>query len=112
MNSTVKEIHELLLKQSDGLSDAIANTTDPAIAKQLLAQKQELLHRIDIAQNLQFRQSSKELDGLLPEIKRADDQLKQSLKSAQNAAKLVEQTSKLLQYVDKALDLAKTLAII
>jgi hypothetical protein len=112
MNETLKEIHDLLVDRVDSLSDAVGKTNDVATAKQLLVEMQEVLHRVNVTQNLLFTQASQELKDMLPAIKQADSELKQSLQSVQNAVKVIAQTSQLLEYVDKALDLAKTLALI
>ena len=112
MNKALKEIHDLLVDRVDDLSETIGKTDDPTEAKKLLVEMQEVLHRVNVAQNLLFTQASQELNNFLPDIKQADAALKQSLKSVQNVANVIKQTAKVLEYVDKALDLAKTLAVI
>lgn len=112
MNKTLKEIHDLLVAQVDKLSKAIDQTDDNAVAKQLLMEMDEIVHRVNVLQNLLFRQSSQKLENDLKDIKTANDDLDKSIKSIKTAGEVVAKTTELLKYVDKAIDLAKTLAII
>ena len=112
MNKTLKEIHDLLVAQVDSLSKAIDQTDDRDVAKQLLLEMDEVVHRVNVIQNLLFRQDSAELDNELKNIKSANDDLNKSIKSIQGAADVVTKTTEVLKYVDKAIDLAKTLAVI
>ena len=112
MNKTLKEIHDLLVAQVDSLSKAIDQTDDRDVAKQLLLEMDEVVHRVNVIQNLLFRQDSAELDNELKNIKSANDDLNKSIKSIQGAADVVAKTTEVLKYVDKAIDLAKTLAVI
>ena len=112
MNKTLKEIHDLLVAQVDSLSKAIDQTNDHNVAKQLLMEMDEVVHRVNVIQNLLFRQDSAELDSELKNIKAANDDLNKAIKSIKNAADVVAKTTEVLKYVDKAIDLAKTLAVI
>jgi hypothetical protein len=112
MNKTLKEIHDLLVAQVDALSKAIDQTDDHDVAKQLLMEMDEIVHRVNVLQNLLFRQSSAELDNDLVNIKTANDDLNKSIKSIKSAADVVTKTTEVLKYVDQAIDLAKTLAVI
>jgi hypothetical protein len=112
MNKTLKEIHDLLVAQVDALSKAIDQTDDHDVAKQLLMEMDEIVHRVNVLQNLLFRHSSAELDNDLVNIKTANDDLNKSIKSIKSAADVVTKTTEFLKYVDQAIDLAKTLAVI
>jgi exonuclease VII small subunit len=112
MNKTLKEIHDLLVAQVDSLSNAIDQTNDNDVAKQLLMEMDEVVHRVNIIQNLLFKQTSAELDNDLNGIKAANDALDKSIQSFKNAADVVAKTTEFLTYVDQAIDLAKTLAVI
>jgi signal transduction histidine kinase len=109
MNKTVKQIHDLLVAQVTTLSNALSNTTDPAKAKQLLLEMQEIAHRVDISQNLLFANTSKELENSLPAIRAANTALESSLHQIGEVATIINNTVQLLKVVDQALDLAKTL---
>jgi hypothetical protein len=52
------------------------------------------------------------LDNELKNVKAASDDLNKSIKSIKSAADIVAKTTEVLKYVDKAIDLAKTLAVI
>jgi hypothetical protein len=111
MNETLDEIHHTLIAQVDNLSNAIDNTADINVRKQLLTEMDEITHRINIIQNLLFTRDSAKLDAYSESIKTADDALSQSIKGIQGAADVLAKTTELLKYVDEAIDLAKTLAI-
>ncbi|HJX25205.1 MAG TPA: hypothetical protein VJ252_03550 [Chthoniobacterales bacterium] len=111
MNKSLKEIHDLLVAQVNSLSDAIDETSDIAVAKQLLVEMQEVVHRVNVTQNLLFTKASAEIDACLPQIRSADSTLKQSIASIQNVAKALNQVTELLTYVDQAIDLAKGFAL-
>ncbi|HWX20681.1 MAG TPA: hypothetical protein VN578_12345 [Candidatus Binatia bacterium] len=110
MNQTLQQIHDLLLAQHNALANLLDAQTDPAKAKAILMEMQEVLHRIDLVQNLLFRQSSAQLDQTLAGIKKANDSLAQSLASFGNLVDFVSSTTKFLTAVDQAIDIAKTLA--
>lgn len=110
MNPTLQQIQSLLLAQHAALNSQLDSETDPDIAKAILMEMQELLHRIDLVQNLLFRQSSAQLDNTLPRIQKANDALAQSLQDIGDIATFLSASSKFLGLVDQAIDIAKTLA--
>lgn len=110
MNPTLQQIHALLLAQHNALASLLDAQTDPDKAKTILMEMQELLHRIDLVQNLLFRQSSTQLDKSLTGIKKANDALTQSLASVGDLADFLNASTKFLAAVDQAIDIAKTLA--
>ena len=112
MNKTIKQLHDLLVLQVSSLSNALSNTTDPAKAKQLLLEMQEVVHRVDVSQNLLFANTSKELEDCLPGIQAANIALQNSVHQIGQVATIINNTVQLLKLVDQALDLAKTLAIV
>jgi archaellum component FlaC len=112
MNDTLKQIHDLLVAQVDALSSAIDGTDDTNTAKQLLLEMDEVTHRINIIQSLLFREESSELDGYLDQIKKANQSLTKAVNSVKSVADVMQKTTTFLTYVDQAIDLAKTLAVI
>ena len=110
MNQTLQQIHDLLLAQHTALSNLLDAQTDPDKAKAILMEMQEVLHRIDLVQNLLFRQSSKELDKTMAGIQKANDALTQSLEDISNIVSFLSATTNFLTSVDQAIDIAKTLA--
>jgi uncharacterized protein with PhoU and TrkA domain len=101
----------MLVKQVSNLSAALSNTTDPKIAKTLLLEMQEVTHRVDISQNLMFAEETKELQSYLPNIKAASTTLQKSIDQIGQVASIITATTKFLNVVDQALDLAKTLLV-
>jgi archaellum component FlaC len=112
MNETLKQIHDLLVAQVDALSNAIDATDDNNVAKQLITEMDEVTHRINVIQNLLFRESSDELDGYLNQIKKSNQALTNAINSIKSVVDVIQKTTTFLTYVDKAIDLAKTLAVI
>lgn len=112
MNDTLKQIHDLLVAQVDALSNAIDQTDDNDVAKQLLLEMDEVTHRLNIVQALLFREASSELDDYLGQIKKANQALTKAINSFKSAVDIIQKTTTFLTYVDKAVDLAKTLAVI
>jgi hypothetical protein len=110
MNPTLQQIHALLLAQHNALANLLDAQTDPDKAKAILMEMQELLHRIDLVQNLLFRQSSAQLDKTLAGIKKANDALTQALASIADLADFLDASTKFLTAVDQAIDIAKNLA--
>jgi hypothetical protein len=111
MNESIKKLHDLLLAQHATLADKLGETTDPEIAKAIILEMQEVLHRIDVAQNLLFRASSKALENSVAKVTRADSKLAKAIDSAKTAASFINAVSDFLGFVDEAIDLAKALAV-
>jgi hypothetical protein len=111
MNPTLQQIHALLLAQHDALLQALDGTTDQDKAKAVVMEMQEVLHRIDLVQNLLFIESSQKLEGTLPGIQKANDVLTKSIQNINNVAGWLNSISNFLKCVDEAIDIAKTLAV-
>jgi hypothetical protein len=110
MNQDLKKLHDALLAQHNGLYKRLDSAPDEAMMESILSEMRELRHRIDIAQGLLFRQSTAALKTSLEKVADADAALSEALESAETAADVLKGVGKFLAVVDKALDLAKTLA--
>jgi len=110
MNTALQQIQGLLIAQHAALSKLLGQTTDPNTAKTILMEMQEVLHRINLVQNLLFKQASDKLNALLPGIQQANTALTTSLGNVSNVAGFLSGCSSFLQGVDQAIDLAKSLA--
>ena len=110
MNDDIKKLHETLMAQHQALYEKLDTITDPALAKAIVTELQEILHRVDVLQGLLFKQSSASLVRQVEKVEEADAALADALKSAESAADYITGVSKFLGFVDKAIDLAKTLA--
>jgi hypothetical protein len=111
MNDALKTLHDLLLGQHAALSDMLGNETDPNMAKTILNQMQELLHRSDLVQNFLFRQTSTQLEDAVKQVQTADASLTTALGNVKSASDLITASSQFFTYVDTAIDIAKTLAV-
>jgi hypothetical protein len=110
MNQTLLDLHDMLLARHTDLSQTLDGITDPAKAKAIIMEMQEILHRIDLVQNLLFRQSSQQLDATLPGITKANDALAKCIQSIDDVGAFLTATANFLKFADKAIDIAKSLA--
>jgi hypothetical protein len=110
-NPTIQQIHDMLVAQSAALHQALSVETDPDQAKTILMEMQELLHRINLAQNLMFVQSAQALTATLPTITAANTALTQAIGAISNITNFLAASANFLKGVDQAIDLAKTLAV-
>ena len=110
MNEDLKNLHDTLIAQHQALYNQLDQTTDPDAARAIVTEMQEILHRIDIVQGLLFRETTTALKNSLAKVDEADTELTSALKSAENTTDIIKGVSKFLTVVDKAIDLAKTLA--
>src|SRR6266571_3513254 len=106
MNQDLKQLHDTLIAQHQALYRQLDDTTDLEVAKTIITEMQEVLHRIDVVQGLLFRQTTTALRDSLQKIDDADAELTKVLKDAKTATDIVKGVSKFLTYVDKAIDLA------
>lgn len=110
MNEDLQNLHDSLLSQHQALYDKLDQTTDPDLAKAIITEMQEILHRIDLVQGLLFRQTTQALKNSVQKIDQADADLEDALQTAESVTDFVKGVSAYLALVDKAIDLAKTLA--
>ena len=110
MNENLQRLHDQLIAQHQALYKKLDDVTDPQEAKTIVTEMQEMLHRIDVIQGLLFRETTTALKNSLQKVDDADVELTKALKFAEEAADIVKGVSKFLAVVDKAIDLAKTLA--
>ena len=109
MNDDLKHLHETLMAQHQALYEKLDSVTDPDIARAIVTEMQEILHRVDLVQGLLFRQSTDSFSKSLAKVDAADADLTKAVKIADSAADYVKGVGKFLTCVDKAIDLAKTL---
>jgi hypothetical protein len=110
MNKDIKELHAALLAQHQTLYKKLDGITDPAQAKVVLTEMQEILHRVDMLQGLLFSQTTGALTQSVQKVQEADVDLGKAFDEAKSAGDFVKSVSTYLTYVDEAIDLAKTLA--
>jgi len=110
MNEELKTLHEALIAQHEALFEKLDTAPDDETMDAILTEMRELRHRIDLVQGLLFRETTTALKNSLQKLDEADADLTNALKAAETAADIVKGVSKFLTLVDKAIDLAKTLA--
>jgi flagellar motor protein MotB len=109
-NASIVAIYQSLNAQQDALSEAIQKTTDPQLADAISTESSEVLHRIILTQNLLFQSDSAELQKNASAVTNASGRLQSAILAVDNVSNLVNGVSTYLALVDKAIDLAKTLA--
>jgi hypothetical protein len=111
-NDDIVAIYNSLCDQQDALSEVIQITTDPDLANAISTEITEITHRIILAQNLLFKPDSSKLAAAVAGIKQASDNLTTAIQDIQNATAFIKSVSSYLALIDKAIDLAKTLAAV
>jgi hypothetical protein len=104
----------MLLKErhSDLLEKQLPAADDHKTRDAILTEAREVLHRINLAQNLMFVEVSKKLGDAVDAVRAADDKLKDELEQIANLKAFINAFTKFLGFVDKALDVAKVIALI
>ena len=110
MNDNLKSLHDTLIAQHQALYKQLDDVTEVDLARTIVTEMQEILHRVDVVQGLLFRETTNSLKKSLKKVDDADRQLTQALDSAETAADIIGGVSQFLIVVDQAIDLAKTLA--
>jgi hypothetical protein len=110
--TSMEDLHQTLLDRFDDLVAKRKTTTDPDMKGACLVEMDEVLHRIDLTQNLLLVAVTSELQNALKEVQTADAQVAVDIKQITVTAKFIQSLSDYLGYVDKAIDLAKQAALI
>src|SRR5208337_2840382 len=109
-NQSVSDLLAMLQAQYQALYTKMGTVTDPKMGQAILTEAQEVLHRINLTQNLVFIAVAANLTAAVNDVSAADKQLTQDLQAIADVATLVNKMSSYLGYVDKAIDIAKTVA--
>jgi hypothetical protein len=109
VNQDLDQLHDLLFKTNEQLSRSLGTITDPALARGVVTEMREVIHRIDLVQSLLFTGASQRISGAVGKVQAANAGLVTSLQTITNLTKLVQTVSSFLTLVDDAIDLAKTL---
>ncbi|MGD0816358.1 MAG: hypothetical protein ABSA83_22425 [Verrucomicrobiota bacterium] len=100
-----------LIGQQTALTNKLQITRDPDLANAISTEISEILHRIILTQNLLFQSDSAQLKDSVTAVKSADGALSAAINNFTKAADLINAVSTYLGYVDKAIDLAKTVGM-
>lgn len=101
----LKGQHAALLAKVDAVSD-------PGLGDAINAQAQEVLHRINAAQNLMLVAATSEIADAVAAVKAGDDRLTSDLQNIADKAKLIDSVSGFLGCVDNAIAVARKVAIL
>ena len=112
MNKEIQALHEMLLAQHAALFEKVGEEEDPASARMILTEMREILHRIDMAQNVLFAGTSAALAASVSKVRQADAKLTKAIAHAAKTSEIVKAGTDFLKGVDKALDVAKKLVIV
>jgi hypothetical protein len=108
-NQDLAQLHDMLFKTNEQLSKSLGTITDPALARGVVTEMREVVHRIDLVQSLLFTGASQRISAAVAKVQAANADLATSLQTINNITKLVQAVSGFLTLVDAAIDLAKTL---
>ena len=109
MNPSLKALHDTLLAQHDALAQKLDDATTQADAQAILMEMQEILHRVDLVQNLLLRSTADSLTQAVAAVTKADATLTSQLQGVANMAALVNGVTQFLGVVDEAIAVAKLL---
>lgn len=107
MSPELQELHKLLLQQHAALAKKLEKETDPATARAVLVEMQEILHRTQLTQGLLFREQAAGLKEFLGPIRKASADLSALLKRREKLNRFLSGASRFLRTVDDLLDFAK-----
>ncbi len=108
VNQDLDQLHDLLFALNERLSNSLDTITDPDLARCVVTEMREVVHRIDLVQSLLFTAASNQISDAVAKVKEANAGLSASLAAINNITNVVKTVSSFLTLVDKAIDLAKT----
>ena len=111
-NPDIRDLMQILLDRHSALLAELDTVTDPQLGDAILTEAQEVLHRINLTQNLLFIDLKPKLADAVSAVADADKQLTKDLKDIDDAAKFITKLTGFLGYVDKAIDIAKKVALL
>jgi hypothetical protein len=109
VNRDLNQLHDLLIATNEKLSDSLNGITDPDLARGVVTEMREVVHRIDLVQSLLFSASSNRITAAVAKVKNANVALTAALKSITDLTTFVKHMTGFLTLVDRAIDLAKVL---
>lgn len=111
-NPDLEALHGLLLATHQKLSDQLGDTTSIDAANAIVTEMREVLHRIDLVQSLLFTQQTKGIANSVAKVQDANKDLQAALSQVKTVTDVVKGIGKFLGFVDKAIDIAKTAALL
>jgi hypothetical protein len=111
-NASATQLLTLLQAQHAALFRKMGTVTEPRMGMAILQESQEVLHRMNLVQNLVFIAVAQEVSDAVAAVAQADRQLTQELQAIASTADLVEKMSRYLGFVDQAIDLMKKFVVL
>src|SRR5919108_5747777 len=100
VNRDLNQLHDLLIATNEKLSDSLNGITDPDLARGVVTEMREVVHRIDLVQSLLFSASSNRITAAVAKVEQANAALTAALKSITDLTTLVKHVAGLLALVD------------
>ena len=69
MNDNLKSLHDTLIAQHQALYKQLDDVTEVDLARTIVTEMQEILHRVDVVQGLLFRETTNSLKKSLKKVK-------------------------------------------
>src|SRR5262249_13301889 len=107
VNPDLDRLHDLLIATNDRLSRSLDTITDPALAKGVVTEMREVVHRVDLVQSLLFTAASARIATAVARVDEANADLARSLGQINDLTGVVKSVGQFLTLVDKAIDIAK-----
>jgi hypothetical protein len=111
-NTSVKDLMQVLTSQHAALCAKLDTVTDPGLGDAINAQALEILHRINVTQNLLLVAATDEVTDAVVAVKAAGDKLTQDLQDIADTARFIDSVSVFLGRVDSAIAMAKKVAVL
>ena len=109
-NKSLQSLHNLLLRQALALSHRLDDETNVDVARGILREQQEFVHRINLVAGLLFVKQTQAVTQKVKGVNAASRQLTKALKSAGELTSIIAASTAVLAIVDEVVDLAKVIA--
>ncbi len=110
-NVDLKSLYSNLVQINDTLGKSLDKIKDVDLAQATITEMREVLHRIDLVQSLLFTAATQKITNAVAAVNAANAQAVNSLKTITDITSLVKTVTGILTLVDKAIDLAKVVAL-
>jgi hypothetical protein len=109
INQSLRDLQVILANQMQKLSNGLDAVSEPAQARAIVGEMQEINHRITLVGGLLFRKQSEELKNKVDAVRKAESKIEQALQDISHITDFLKVLSGFLALVDEAIDFAKLL---
>jgi len=110
-NTDLKDLYDSLNQLYNALIKSLDGISNNAEAQAVFNESGEVLHRIDLVQRLLFTKASGKISAAVAEVINANAKAVASLAEIAKITEAVKTVTQILTLVDKAIDLAKMVAL-